>query len=70
MYGRGTSADQKLYFQHNAYWIPEGYPFAGEIMVFNNQRLINGKKYSSVDILKLPYDSNYNFIQKPYNFLR
>ncbi|MBK7638780.1 MAG: aryl-sulfate sulfotransferase [Bacteroidetes bacterium] len=65
MYGRGTSTDQKLYFQHNAYWIPEGYPFAGEIMVFNNQRLINGKKYSSVDILKLPYDSNYNFIQKP-----
>jgi hypothetical protein len=54
-----------LYFQHNAYWIPEGYPFAGEVMVFNNQRIVNSKKYSSVDILKLPYDSNYNFIKKP-----
>lgn len=67
MYGRGAASDQKLYFQHNAYWIPEGYPFAGQVMLFNNQRIVNSKKYSSVDILTLPYDSNYNFIQKADN---
>ncbi len=35
-YGRGTKADQKLFFQHDIKWIPKGYPGAGNLMVFNN----------------------------------
>ncbi|HET9219279.1 MAG TPA: aryl-sulfate sulfotransferase [Terriglobia bacterium] len=36
-YGRGPEADQLLGFQHDARWIPAGYPGAGNIMVFSNQ---------------------------------
>jgi uncharacterized repeat protein (TIGR01451 family) len=36
-YDRGTEADQLLGFQHDARWIPQGYPGAGNIMVFSNQ---------------------------------
>ena len=35
-YGRGTKEDRVLYFQHDVKWIPEGYPGAGNLMVFNN----------------------------------
>jgi len=35
-YGRGTKADQELFFQHDAKWIPEGYPGAGHLMVYVN----------------------------------
>jgi hypothetical protein len=36
-YGRGTEADQLLGFQHDARWIPQGHPGAGNITVFSNQ---------------------------------
>lgn len=36
-YDRGTPADQKLFGQHGPMVIPEGYPGAGNILVFNNQ---------------------------------
>jgi len=29
-------ADQRLFAQHNAHWIPKGHPGAGNILVFNN----------------------------------
>ena len=45
-YQSGTSADQKLYQQHDAEWIRTGCPGAGNIMVFNNGL---GRNYSSVD---------------------
>ena len=35
-YGRGGPEDQQLYHQHDIRWIPEGYPGAGNMMVFNN----------------------------------
>ena len=35
-YGRGTAADKQLVQQHDAAWIPEGYPGAGHITIFNN----------------------------------
>jgi hypothetical protein len=35
-YKAGTRADQQLFYQHDAHWIPEGYPGAGNIMIFNN----------------------------------
>lgn len=35
-YGKGGKEDRRLYFQHDIKWIPEGYPGAGNLMVFNN----------------------------------
>ena len=35
-YKRGTERDKQLVQQHDAEWIPEGYPGAGHITIFNN----------------------------------
>jgi hypothetical protein len=35
-YGRGTEADQQLFYQHQVEWVPEGYPGAGNLTIFNN----------------------------------
>ncbi|MEI6089803.1 MAG: aryl-sulfate sulfotransferase [bacterium] len=56
-YRHGTATDQQLFFQHNAHWITEGLPYAGCIMLFNNLRNENDIKYSSVDIIKPPINS-------------
>jgi len=52
-WNRGTKADQQLFGPHAAYWIPEGYPDAGNIMIFNNG---TGRDtlYSSVEIIAPP----------------
>jgi hypothetical protein len=36
-YGRGTEADRRLGFQHDARWIPRNFPGAGHLMVFSNR---------------------------------
>ena len=35
-YNRGSEEDRILYYQHDIKWIPEGFPGAGNMMVFNN----------------------------------
>lgn len=35
-YKSGTSADKKLFGQHNAQWIPKGLPDEGKLLIFNN----------------------------------
>lgn len=35
-YGRGTARDKQLVQQHDAQWIPEGFPGAGRVTIFNN----------------------------------
>lgn len=35
-YDHGTNMDQILFMQHDAQWIPDGYPGAGNILIFNN----------------------------------
>lgn len=35
-YGRGVAEHQQLFKQHDARWIPEGFPGAGHLLVFNN----------------------------------
>ncbi|MBT5101488.1 MAG: hypothetical protein HOM77_06180 [Planctomycetes bacterium] len=52
-YDHGTTADQMLFGQHDAQWIVDGSPGAGNILVFNNG---NGRGYSSVDELEAPID--------------
>jgi hypothetical protein len=36
-YGRGSESERRLGFQHDARWIPRGYPGAGNLMVFSNR---------------------------------
>jgi hypothetical protein len=55
-YRAGTLKDQKLFSQHNAQWIPQGCPGAGNIMVFNNGLRRTGGAYSSVDEIVPPVD--------------
>ncbi len=35
-YARGTPSDQRLFGPHDGRWIPDGYPGAGHLLVFNN----------------------------------
>ena len=51
-------ADQLLYTQHDAQWIPAGYPGAGNILVFSNGNDRPGGPYSTVDEIVPPVDPN------------
>ena len=58
-YDRGTGMDQTLFNQHDVRWLPEGHPYAGALMVFNNQKFGN---QSAVDIWEPPLniDNHYD----------
>ncbi len=57
-YDAGTAADQQLFVQHDAQWIPDGYPGAGNILVFNNGSGRPDGDYSSVDEIVPPVDGD------------
>jgi len=61
-YGRGTAMDQVLGGQHDAGWIPPGYPGHGNIMVFNN---FAGTNFSSVLEVTPPVDGSGNYSMAP-----
>jgi len=54
-YKQGSERDQLLFQQHDAQWIPAGYPGAGNMLIFNNGL---GLGYSSVDEIVMPVDDN------------
>jgi hypothetical protein len=56
-YDRGTAAHRILYQQHDAQWIPDGCPGAGHI-IFNNGIDRPGTKFSSIEEMVLPCDTN------------
>lgn len=56
-YDRGDSGDQQLFVQHDAKWIEDGLPGAGNILVFNNGQGRPGGNHSSVDEIVLPVDA-------------
>jgi len=58
-YGRGI--DQKLFEQHDAQWIEQGIPGAGNILIFNNGLSRPDGNYSSVDEIVPPVDANGNY---------
>ncbi|MEM7201039.1 MAG: aryl-sulfate sulfotransferase [Planctomycetota bacterium] len=58
-YDRGTSANQQLYGQHSANIIPEGYPGAGNVVLFNNNPPIGG---SQVLEFVLPVNASGQFV--------
>jgi hypothetical protein len=45
---------QQLFSQHDARWIPDGFPGAGNLTFFNNGRGRPDGEYSSVDEIRLP----------------
>ncbi len=53
-YGAGDSTDQQLFVQHNAQWIADGLPGAGDILIFNNGQGRPGGDSSSVDEIVPP----------------
>ena len=52
-YQRGTEDDRKLWLQHDAQWIAEGLPGAGQMMVFNNGAG-RSPSFSSIDVWSPP----------------
>jgi hypothetical protein len=48
-YGRGGAADQRLFYQHDVRWIPDGWDGAGNLLVFNNGRERPDGPWSSID---------------------
>ncbi len=61
-YGRGTSADRKLFRQHDSHWITEGLPDEGKIIIFNNGAGRPAGSYSSIDVITPPMDSMGNYM--------
>jgi hypothetical protein len=47
-YNVGSKEDQKLFGQHDVKWVPEGYPGAGNLTVFNNDIVDPNNKLPSV----------------------
>ena len=62
-YNTGAPEDRPLYFQHDPNWIPDGYPGAGHILIFDNGS--NQRPYSRVVEIKLPTDDTGAYIMKP-----
>jgi hypothetical protein len=63
-YRSGTNADQKLFNQHNAHWIPKGLPGEGHMIVFNNGGRRPDGSYSSVDEIVLPVTKDGKYTRK------
>lgn len=59
-YNNGAVADQKLFGQHNAYWIENGSPYQNQIMIFNNGNGRTGGNYTTVEIINPPI-SGFNY---------
>lgn len=65
-YKRGTERDKQLVQQHDAQWIPDGYPGAGHLTIFNNGY---DRGWSSIEEIVPPMDANGRYIiesGKPY----
>lgn len=59
-YDRGNPSTKIFYGQHHATWIPQGYPNAGKIVVFNNG-LNRPGTYSSIDMIETPIDASQDY---------
>jgi hypothetical protein len=58
VYGRGTEDDRLMGGQHDARWIPGGFPGAGNILVFNNNAPGPDGALTSVIEIETPIDEN------------
>ncbi len=64
-YRAGTAKDHYLFGQHDARWIPDGLPGAGNITVFNNGFGIIVNPYSSAMEINPPADSSGHYSLTP-----
>jgi hypothetical protein len=55
---RGEPGDQRLFFQHQVEWVPEGYPGAGHLTLFNNGQGRPDGEYSTVLEIAPPVTAN------------
>ncbi|MEI6089804.1 MAG: aryl-sulfate sulfotransferase [bacterium] len=66
-YNMGELDQRQFTLQHDAYWIPKGFPNENKIMVFNNLRNWTEPKYSSVDIIAPPINEDGSYSEQlPY----
>jgi hypothetical protein len=63
-YRYGDADSQRLFAQHHAHWIPEGYPGAGNMLVFNNGAGRPDGAYSSVDQIELPVNEHGEYTRR------
>ena len=61
-YRRGMESDRQLIQQHDAEWIPEDYPGAGHITIFNNGY---DRGWSSIEEIAPPLDSDGHYVLEP-----
>ena len=64
-YRAGSKDDQTLFRQHDARWIDDGNPGAGNIMIFNNGGGRPGGDFSSVDEITPPLQANGTYQIEP-----
>ncbi len=62
-YGFGGLGTRRLFGQHDAQWIPEGFPNAGKILLYNNGLNRPAGSYSTIEIISPPIEptGNYTF---------
>ncbi len=65
-YRNGSNADQRLFAQHCAKWIPRGLPGEGHMLAFNNGGERSDGIYSTVDEVVLPVDDNGRYAREEY----
>lgn len=65
MHRAGEEADQVLFYQHDARWIPPGSPGAGNLTVFNN-RGGSDREHSLVMEIAPPLDEDGRYPMEPY----
>lgn len=65
VHGRGADSPQQLFFQHDARWIPPGFPGAGSLMIFNNGRERPEGPWSSVDVIAPPLGADGRYALEP-----
>ncbi len=67
----GTKKDQRLFFPHNAHWIPSGLQGAGNVLVYNNGHEHPGylRSYASADELALPASGD-TYLRAGKGFMR
>ncbi len=64
-YQRGEVSDQKLFNQHDVEWIPELFPGAGRILLFNNGIGRPGGNFSTVNEIITPIDADGHYLLDP-----
>lgn len=52
VYGQGTIADRKLFYQHDSKWVEDGYLDEGKISVFNNGNATTFQNFTSVCLIQ------------------